>query len=180
MKFESFTYWKKALFESQEERFGCVMLLANLPNWKEHLKIISKEDIYDDAEHNYGYSDEPHITVLYGIHHEKVDIKEIFETIQHMHPVSTKVYEIDIFENPEYDVVIYKVPVTNDLKEYREMFMSFPNTQTYDEYKPHMTLAYVKKGQGKKYIKPIKPFKVNFNTAFYSSPEYEKKYFKLS
>jgi len=180
MKFESFKSWCKKLFESEEERYGCAMLLADIPNWKSHLMMIRKEDIYDDAEHNYGYADEPHITLLYGIHQDEVDLDEVFEIFKNIEPISVVIDTISIFENDEnYDVVKYDVPVSEQLKEYREMFKQFPNTQTFEGYHPHITISYVKKGEGKKYVKRITPFKVNFNKAFYSSPDYDKKYFEL-
>lgn len=178
MKFISFKNWIK-LFESKEERYGCVMLKANISNWKKHLELIEKEDLYDNKEHDYGYSDEPHITILYGIHHDEVDLKEVYEEIKNLKPVEVTINKMGMFENDDYDVIKYDIPTNDKLSKYRKIFEEFPNTQTFKDYKPHMTIAYVKKGEGKKYVEKIKPFKVKFNVGFYSSPEYDKKYFKL-
>ena len=55
--------------------------------------------------------------------------------------------------------------------------MKLPNTQDFDEYKPHMTIAYVKSGLGKKYKTTLRePFKVVFSKGVYSwHPNKDKK-----
>ena len=46
---------------------------------------------------------------------------------------------------------------------------NFENTQTFPEYHPHMTLAYVKPGTGKKYVSNLdEPFEVTFTKGVYS------------
>ena len=57
--------------------------------------------------------------------------------------------------------------------------MLFPNTQTFKDYHPHITIAYVKKGEGKKYVQKVKTFETTFNESVYSGPDGKKKKFKL-
>ena len=88
---------------------------------------------------------------------------------ENMEPMTLAVTEIDVFEGEEYDVVKYNLPLTEQLKTYRALFMKFPNTQTFDEYHPHMTIAYVLPGKGGKYKRSLRePFKIKFTKAVYS------------
>ena len=177
MKFTSFKNW---LFERKNDalKYDCLMLDANISNWKEKTSIIDKEDVYEKDD-DYGVEKNPHVTIIYGIHPDEVNREELYEEIEKIKPVKTTIEKISVFECEDYDVVKFDVPVTPELKKYRKIFLKFPNTQTYDEYLPHMTIAYVKKGTGKKYEQKIKPFNVVFNKAAYSSPGKNKKYFDL-
>ena len=49
------------------------------PQMKSLHKLIKKEHIYTAPDHDYGLEDEPHITVLYGLHKEvtQKEVKEI-------------------------------------------------------------------------------------------------------
>ena len=179
MKFESFKNW---LLERKNDnlKYACLMLYADISNWKDKISIVDKEDIYEKDD-DYGYEKDPHITIVYGFHEDEVDKDQMYKQIKEMKPVEVTINKINIFETDDYDVVKFDVPITKELKKYRKEFLKFPNTQTYKEYHPHMTIAYVKKGEGKKYIKKLdKPFKVKFNKAVYSDPGYNKKYFKIN
>jgi len=171
--FLSIDHW---LLEQKKEEpvYGCVMMEpSKIKGWKEnHLDGIEEDDVYiKPSDDSYGLEEQPHITVLYGIHEDEIDPSVIVDMMeQKMKPIKVQITEIDIFENPEYDVVKYNVPVTPELQAYRDMFIeSFPNTQTFPDYHPHMTIAYVKPGTGKKYKKILnEPFDVRFVKGVYS------------
>jgi len=179
MNFQSYKNW---LLERKSENlsYGCLMLYAKVPDWNDKIHIVNKEDIYEKND-DYGYEKEPHITILYGLHHDEINKEELYEKIKELIcPVTVKIENIDIFENDEFDVVKFNVPAINQLKEYHKEFLKFPNTQTFSGYKPHMTIAYVKKGEGKKYKQKLdKPFEVTFKKAVYSDPNEKKKHFNL-
>lgn len=178
MNFTSFSNW---LNERKDEnlQYGCLMLYAKVPDWNKKIHIVKPEDVFEKDD-DYGYEKEPHITIVYGLHNDKIDREELYEKIEEViRPIRVEVDTIGFFENEEYDVVKFDVPVTPELKEYRKTFMKFPNTQSFPEYHPHMTIAYVKKGKGKTYAQKIRPFEVTFRRAVYSDPNYDKKYFDL-
>jgi len=179
-KFIKYKEWLM-ITESKSDPYGCIMLQANMNNWRsKHLKIIDPSDLFEDDTDDYGYCSYPHITVLFGLHDGKINKKDLFEDIRDMSPVTVKIKEIDIFVNDKFDVVKYEIPVTEQLKEYNKNFLNnYSNTQTFPKYHPHMTLAYVKPGEGKKYVQKVKPFELIFNKAIYSYPDTPKKYFKL-
>ena len=173
-KFQSIISW----INEQEENtltYGCVMLDCKIDKWEEnHLEGIDERDLYIDPEDDdFGYNEEPHVTLLYGIHEDEIDPEVIMEVIKKdMKPVTVTISEIDVFENDEYDVVKYNVPVTKQLRKYRNMMENFPYTDDYPEYKPHITIAYVKSGEGMKYKKKLEePFEVTFDKGVYSFHE---------
>lgn len=178
MKFQSLKNW---LVERAAERleYGCIMLKGSVPDWKKKISIVKPEDLYAEGD-DYGYEKEPHVTIIYGLHDEDIDRGELYDHLKNIWPVQVTISQISIFENSDdYDVVKFDVPLTEDLKAYRNFFEKFyPNTQSFPDYHPHMTIAYVKKGEGKKYVQKVEPFKVLFNKSMYSYKE-DKEIFDL-
>ena len=183
MGFKSFNDWlTEGAHKStdDEPKFGCVMMDAKIDNWEEfHLDGIDDDDLYlKSGDDSYGKETQPHITILYGIHEEEVDPQRMGDMMEHyMERAILPITEIDIFENEDYDVVKYNIEVTPQLQRYHDLFMKLPNTQTFDKFQPHMTIAYVKPGLGKKYKSTLRdPFKVIFDKAVYSwHPNKDKK-----
>lgn len=116
---------------------------------------IEKDDLYttepDEFGWTYGLEIDPHVTVLYGIHD---DSPEIFkECASKIKKFDIKTGKVSIFENEKYDVLKIEVE-SNDLHKVHETFKEkTDNTQTFPTYKPHITVAYIKKGEAKKYTK---------------------------
>lgn len=128
---------------------------------------ISKSDLASD-----GVEDKPHVTVKYGIHTNDCD--EILNIVSEFGPVTISLGEINIFENEEHDVI--KVDVhgqdIHDLN--RLIATSTECTDTYPEYKPHATIAYVKPGLGKKYKDELNGFgdvSITFDELTFSSKD---------
>jgi 2'-5' RNA ligase len=172
--FISYRNWVK-LFEQQKKEepiFGCVMLEATINDWVViHLAGIEEKDLYNDKTNEYGLEETPHMTLIYGIHEDEIDPPIIRETIkENVESFMVKINKIGYFETDEYDVVKYDITPTKQMLKYRKLFLkTFENTQTYKEFHPHMTLAYVKKGKAKKYAKTLdEPFEVTFTRGVYS------------
>lgn len=124
--------------------YSCVMATVEydkILSWAK--KNISKDDLYY-KENKSGYETEPHVTVLYGLHTTELD--EIKEIIKNEKEFEIKLGKISKFENDDYDVV--KIEVESDkLRKLNDRLKSLKYTSTYNGYKPHCTLAYVKKGK---------------------------------
>lgn len=136
--------------------YGYLMLSLDIPNWKSLTTLINPDDLYDEI--GYGVENNPHVTILYGFH-DSVDVKNVFKTYVdnfEIKPLKLKVDGISIFENDDFDVVKIDVNPSSTLIDINTMMRKFPHTSTYDEYHPHITIAYVKKGAGNKYIKKFK------------------------
>jgi len=171
MNFIAFKNWlmEQEIIQSKKVDYGCVMLYATVPDWKERISYIKKEDIYDDEFNDYGLEDTPHCTLLFGIHLNETDPFDVKKVMNTFMRVKSLITHMSIFSNPEYDVVKYDVPVNYQLRKYHETLKkTFPNTQDFPDYHPHMTMGYVKPGTGKKYTQTVKAFQVVFDKAVYS------------
>jgi len=152
---------------------------------KDIAKKIRKEDLAND-----GREDNLHISLKGGLDTEDPDVLEPF--LDEEGKIKVKIEKLDCFDAKEtkqgFDVVILKVNsdqiqelhdnITDALKDSKEM---------YDNYRPHITLAYVKKGLGKQYVKELKEYaedligkEIIFKKATFSTPEEKKTEIKLS
>lgn len=139
--------------------YGCVMLYFDIDKkvWKEFQDMISEEDIFKkEGDLSYGREDTPHVTILYGLHADIPD-STVKELIDEMEGPELKLRKISIFENDEFDVVKFDIigESKKKLGKMNKMLAELPHTTDYPDYHPHSTIAYVKKGKGKKYIKTL-------------------------
>jgi 2'-5' RNA ligase len=96
-----------------------------------------------------GRETDPHITLLAGIERSGVDpVANLLSEFNR--PVSFVLGAVSVFENDDHDVL--KVEVKSlDLHTLHHFLRShLPNTQTHQHYSPHCTLAYVRKGEGRR------------------------------
>lgn len=162
--------------ESSGYQYGCVMVEIPVSNWKEITSSIEKEDIYEEeGDSTYGIQNNPHLTLLYGLHDTVTPdmVKSVFENFTDN--INIVVDGIDIFENEKFDVVKFNVKPDGVLQYLHDELSKFPNSDQYPDYKPHITIAYVKKGTGKKYVNPDYKYEVkNVDKITYSMPSGEK------
>jgi len=176
MKIKKYTQF---LNESNGFSLGCVMIEVPVSNWDEIISSINKEDLYTD-EGKPGIQDNPHVTVLYGLHEEVSleQVKSVFEDIDES--IDIKIEGIGIFENEKFDVVKFNVVPSSTLQDLHDKLSEFPNSNEYPEYEPHITLCYTKKGRGKKYEDLEYRHSVeNVNEVCYSKPNGSKEYFSI-
>lgn len=95
---------------------------------------------------------EPHLTLLYGYGNisKRVLVNNLLEYKPKVFPI--EIYDVDIFRN-ECDVLVLKCR-SDELFKLRRHLEKVPHTKTFKDYKPHITIAYLKPGFGKIY-KPI-------------------------
>jgi len=125
---------------------------------KETLKIalaIPDDQIYTDPENpSYGRELDPHITIKYGLKTTRPeDVEGLIE--DDIQKFKVRLGKISVFsgedtDNP-YDVI--KVDVeSEELEKLNALFSTLENGDTHPDYKPHATIAYVKKGYGEDYV----------------------------
>lgn len=91
-----------------------------------------------------GYEDSPHVTVKYGLHDVEPD--RLKKLIDGHGPIKIKFGLVEKFDqNPNFDVLKITVDGKDLHKLNKHISNNMPHTDTFKEYKPHVTLAYVKK-----------------------------------
>jgi 2'-5' RNA ligase len=176
MKIKKYTQF---LNESNGFKLGCVMLEVPVSNWEEITSSINEEDLYTE-EGKPGIQGNPHVTILYGLHEEVTldEVKSIFEEFEG--GIDISIEGINLFENENYDVVKFNVLKNETLQNLYNKLSELPNSNEYPEYVPHITIAYVKSGSGKKYEDPSYRYSVkNLNEVCYSVPNGSREYFKI-
>jgi 2'-5' RNA ligase len=167
----------------EENRKGCLMAYVSpkssqiILNWNK--KFIPDEYLYI-KDNDYGRDKEPHVTILYGFVPDlnESQIKEILKGTKNF---SVTITGLGVFENAEYDVIKLNVD-SSELRRLNSICKKYPHQSDYPNYSPHLTLAYVKKGYGKKFknIKSTIPTTIIMNTIVYSGIKHQKIRFKLS
>ena len=111
--------------------------------------IVLDKFIYNDENDEYGREDEPHITVLYGLI-DKVKPSEVQDIIYgeefECFPIRFGGITSFRIDDKPYDVL--KIDVISEHLEKLHYLLRdrLPNENTFPEYCPHFTIAYVKKG----------------------------------
>lgn len=151
---------------------GCLMIdmKGRISNWKDITKIIDPDDVYNDDTDDYGIEDEPHITVLYGFdpHLLPSHVEDFFSNVNQN--IKFKILGVGCFEGGDkkpYDVVKFDIE-SEDLVHLNQLAKQLPNETTFPDYKPHMTIAYVKAGRGQRYVKKLKEQELDSNSFIYS------------
>lgn len=168
--------YKQFILEKKTYDYGCIMFNAPVKNWNKVLSEIDSDDVYNSP--NHGLENNPHITVLYGLH-KNIDTNELFDYLKQIKPITVKINGIGLFENKNYDVVKYNVLNNSDLNKVRKEIVKFPHTTDYSNYIPHITIAYVNSGTGKKYTNDNVSFDLTLNEIVYSTSDGSTKHFKL-
>lgn len=127
--------------------FACLMLdIYPISLITELQNQIDKDDL--DSE---GIETHQHITVVYDIDNN-IGLSRMLNLIPNNVGV-LEFGEIGIFENDKYDVLKISVVPSNELLKLRtDIIYKLQINPTHDDYKPHITLAYLKKGTADKYL----------------------------
>jgi 2'-5' RNA ligase len=158
--------------------YSCLMLdckfLANhLAEIQSH---IDPDDVYDD-ELGHGLENEPHITVLYGLHTQQAS--DVFGKIE-FKPCQFTIKGISSFNNEKYDVLKFDIE-SKDLRKYNKQLCDLlPYTNKYTDYKIHSTIAYLRLGMAKKYKSlkcNLKGKPLTSDTFMFSTAMSDKTYF---
>jgi 2'-5' RNA ligase/GNAT superfamily N-acetyltransferase len=125
------------------------LLMFPLPDrLVERVKQLHGEILPSDLAEK-GLETDPHITIKFGLHTQNP--VDVISRIGDFGQVSITIGSSSIFEADEYDVV--KLDVEGEsLINLNKIASSLPHTSTHKDYHPHITIGYVKKGAGKKYV----------------------------
>ena len=121
-----------------------------IPEYKLFIKKEKMGEIVHGDGWKYGIEDDPHITVKWGI--ETKSISKVKEALDDLSGGDVTFGVIDFFSSDdEYDVV--KINITSPAlrKINKALSDGLATKDSFSIYRPHVTLAYVKKGIGKEY-----------------------------
>lgn len=144
---------------------------------------IPDEALYTEPnDDSYGRETEPHITVKYGL--KTNDPADVAPIISNHSPITAKMGKVSLFEGEKYDVVKVEVDSTElknlNKKIAAEADISLPEGESF-EYTPHVTIAYVKPGEGKKYVadNTLEGKEIVFDTITVSTKDGKKHQIKM-
>jgi 2'-5' RNA ligase len=156
----SFNEFENTLNERKEipgekHEYSCALLVIEGEIKKEIMAVV--EEIPDTELTMWGKEDEPHITVKFGLHADTDD--ELAKLVKGFGPLTVQLGEISIFgpnTNKEtgelFEVVKIEVSGEDIFRLNRLICDNMEYTDSFPDYTPHLTLAYVKEGEGSKYI----------------------------
>lgn len=150
---------REMLLESSDHKheYGCLMVFLDISKkvWDEIQNLIDKDDLYvDPDDDSFGRENNPHVTILYGLHGSIKD-KDIEEDIKSIKEPKIAFKNVSSFDSKDYDVLKFDVK-SSDLVKLNKIFSEYPHTSSFPDYHPHCTIAYLKKGLAKKYADKLK------------------------
>lgn len=122
---------------------------------------VSDFDLNTEDNFCFGREDEIHITILYGLHlSEPKPIKELLKNCKTGNIVLGK---MSLFTNDKFDVL--KIDIKSDIlhKLHRLFDNNLETTKLYEQYIPHITIGYFKKGRANKFIGDASFEGISFN-----------------
>jgi 2'-5' RNA ligase len=159
--------------EEAEHKFSSTQM--NLPKEIADKVIAFGKQIPDADLAEDGREQEPHITVKYGLH--GADPKPTQNALTGEKPATVRFGKVSLFtSNPDFDVVKVEVESAGLRRLNKKVSESQPVTDTHPGYKPHVTVAYVKKGKGKRYVgnKFLEGRTVTLNSVVFSGRDGER------
>lgn len=132
---------------SEQHKFSSTQFDIPSPIREEIISLgltIADEDLVPD-----GRETNPHITIKYGIETDNGAL--VATLVKGFGAVSLTIGKTDYFSSEDFDVVYLAVTSADLMRLNALISSSLKVTDTHPEYVPHITLAYVKAGEGEKY-----------------------------
>ncbi len=116
-------------------------------------KMIPEESLYINQDEGIdGYEFTPHVTIKYGLYDKTP--KKITSLCDGCGPIKVNFGKVDKFDtNPKFDVIKVNIESKQLRKLNEKLSDKMKNDEKWDSYKPHATLAYVKKGECEELVK---------------------------
>jgi hypothetical protein len=173
--FDEFDELNEKKKEDHKHEYGCAMVYFDFPEMSDIHDMIDKDDIYiDDEDDSFGLEKKPHVTLLYGLL-EDVKDDEIFDICMKHEIGEIELKKISIFKSEKYDVLKFDA-YNDELHTINKELSALPNENSYPEYHPHCTIAYLKKDVSDKYTEKLKDneYVVTPKKIVYSKPSGEE------
>lgn len=117
-------------------------LASEIIRWGE--ECIPDSNLFvDPNDLGFGREDESHVTLLYGLHSDRPDgVRQLLTGVDGF---EIELGKVSLFTwSDKFDVVKIEA-IGEELHRLNKLLSRLPNTQMFPVYKPHVTIAYVKK-----------------------------------
>ena len=126
-----------------------LMLASEIIRWGE--ECVLDNDLYmDPNDLTLGRADEPHATLLYGIHSDHPE--EIRKLLTGVESFEIELGKVSSFTWSEKFDVLKIEAISDELHRLNKLLSRIPCTQLFPIYRPHVTVAYIKKGHCNKLL----------------------------
>jgi len=128
------------------QKLGCIMLDVKPIDFGD---AIPEEWLYYSPTLPYcqGIPEEAHITLLYGLLKPGPEMKDaVDEVLKGWRAKDPRGYMLDVFQssnNEPYACIVLRIEDSPNLTEAHARLSMLPHIDTFWEFKPHLTLAYV-------------------------------------
>lgn len=142
---------------------GCIMINTEIIPVAQFVKK-AEDDLFYETKHDQSplpSEDVPHATLLYGLlNNGNTWKKKVDEVLKGWKIDKVTIENVSFFDLGESKAVVGLLKVTDELRDGHERLTLLPHVNTFSEYHPHITLAYIKpdadvdkwvKALGKKY-----------------------------
>jgi 2'-5' RNA ligase len=154
------------------------MVYFDFPQAPELHAMIEPEDLYTESgDRTFGIEDEPHTTLLFGLHSNEIPDEEVMDVCTSMPIGQLTLKNASLFRNSQKGYEVLKFDVENPaLYDINKKLAELPHTTEFPDYHPHCTIAYLKKGTGDKYVAQLadRTFDVSVQEIVYSKPDGSK------
>lgn len=169
----SYEEYKKINEKKKDQTYssGCIMGYFDVQPESLYKQFfdIEETDIFNNEENEYGLEIEPHCTILYGLHDDEIEEEEVIQLLNLIKMPVVNFDKITLFENEKFDVLKWDLDPTQLQVINKIVDNTFPNTQSFPDYHPHCTIAYLNPGSGKSYVREdIESFTVPVTKWVYS------------
>jgi hypothetical protein len=170
----------------KQGNYSCVMALVphelaqEIVAWG--VNNVPDEDVYKDGD-KFGRELESHVTIKYGLLTD--DGKHVRRSFNNSKPFKAKLGKVRHFQPPElpFDVLTIEV-ISEDLTKANEMIcdkFDCAEGLVSDEYKPHITIAYMKRDTAKEYVgaDEFEGKEIELDTVVFSPNKGNRTYFSV-
>lgn len=125
------------------------IVLVKVPD-RQLLDTVTRIQLSLDPADVIEYEYESHVTAKYGFE-AGIAADQLQQLVQQHNAITLRTSGLSLFENEDADVL--KIDIESAaLHALHQHLGILPNVETYREYKPHLTIAYLRPGTGRKYL----------------------------